>query len=158
MHIRSQCMYWVSSHMNCTISSAICIAWACYSRAAARSACTCDTAHKWQVYQSSLQCHCNSVLSQLCSHISVLLAVAVFHLASSARMCPERSREGAARSSIVLHSLSHAQVYLLMKSLPSAEMLGLAGKETVLAFSITSSRRIFSWLQPSPKGLLPNSI
>lgn len=51
-----------------------------------------------------------------------------------------------------------AGLYLLMKSLHSAETLGLAGKATLLAFSITSSRRIFSWLQPSPKGLLPYSI
>ena len=45
-----------------------------------------------------------------------------------------------------------------MKSLPSADKLGLDGKVTVLAFSITSSLSIFSCVQPSPNGRLPNSI
>ena len=72
------------------------------------------------------------------------------------RVAPGRSRQ--AKLCAGFQSLSTAQGYLLMKSLPSAEMLGLAGNVTVLAFSITSSRRIFSWLQPSPNGLLPKSI
>ena len=45
-----------------------------------------------------------------------------------------------------------------MKSLHSAEMAGLAGKATLCALSMTSLRRISSWLQPSPKGRRPNSI
>lgn len=45
-----------------------------------------------------------------------------------------------------------------MKSLHSAEMAGLAGKATLCALSMTSFRRISSWLQPSPKGRRPNSI
>ena len=48
--------------------------------------------------------------------------------------------------------------HLVMKSLHSAEMAGFAGKTTWRAFSMTSSRRISSWLQPSPNGLRPNSI
>ena len=42
-----------------------------------------------------------------------------------------------------------------MKSLHSAEMAGLAGKATLCALSMTSFRRISSWLQPSPKGRRP---
>jgi len=46
----------------------------------------------------------------------------------------------------------------VMKSRASADTAGLAGKATTRAFRITSSRRMASWLRPSPNGRRPNSI
>ena len=57
-----------------------------------------------------------------------------------------------------LQGLRAFLAHLVMKSLHSAEMAGFAGKATWRAFSMISSRRISSWLQPSPNGLRPNSI
>ena len=51
-----------------------------------------------------------------------------------------------------------AGAHRVMKSRASADTAGLAGKATARAFRITSSRRMASWLRPSPNGRRPNSI